>query len=232
MKSILIFILFLFLAPMVWAQGLDTIKPIDSLYKEDQFYIGITYNLLGKTPNGLSQSGFSSGFNFGFIKDMPINKKRNKAIGAGLGMSLNSFNQNMLISETQNKSANFTILDDTETPFTKNKFSTYMLEVPLEYRWRTSTATDYKFWRIYTGVKLGYVFANNSKFEGSSGNIKLSNIDAFNDFQYGLSLSAGYNTWNFHFYYALNPIFKSETKVNGEVVDTNAIKIGLIFYIL
>ncbi len=232
MKSILFFISFIFLSPILWSQSLDTIKPIDSLYKEDQFYIGVTYNLLGKTPSGLSQSGFSSGFHFGYIKDMPINIKRNRAIGIGIGISLNSFNQNMLISEAQDKSLNFNILDDSETPFTKNKFSTYMLEVPMEYRWRTSSATDYSFWRIYTGVKLGYVFASNSKFEGSAGNIKLSNIDEFNNFQYGLSLSAGYNTWNFHIYYGLNPIFKSEAKVNGEDINTNAIKIGLMFYIL
>ena len=40
---------------------------IDSLYREDQFYLGITYNLLNNKPNEVKQNGFSSGFNFGFI---------------------------------------------------------------------------------------------------------------------------------------------------------------------
>ena len=51
----------------------DSIPSVDNFYKEDQFYIGTTYNLLGKRPNGLKQSGFSSGIHFGMIKDMPLN---------------------------------------------------------------------------------------------------------------------------------------------------------------
>lgn len=204
---------------------------LDSLYKEDQFYFGVTYNLLGKQPKGVSQSGFSSGFHLGFIKDIPINKRRNSAIGVGLGVSVNSFNQNLLINETP-RGTLLSVLDRTEIDYTKNKFSSYMLEMPLEYRWRTSTAEEYKFWRVYTGVKLGYVFANETKFKGDPNNVSLKNSDIFNDFQYGLTMSAGYNTWNFYVYYALNPVFNSTAKLNGETLDMNAIKIGLMFYIL
>lgn len=206
-------------------------QAIDSLYKEDQFYFGVTYNLIGKQPKGISQSGFSSGFHLGFIKDIPINKSRNSAIGVGLGVSINSFNQNLLINETPSGTS-LSVLERTEIDYTKNKFSSYMVEMPLEYRWRTSTAESYKFWRVYTGVKLGYVFANQTKFKGEPSNVSLKNNDIFNDFQYGLTISAGYNTWNFYVYYALNPIFNSTAKLNGETIDMNAIKIGLMFYIL
>ena len=210
----------------------DSITVIDNNYKEDQFYISVTYNLLGKKPEGVSQSGFSSGFHFGFIKDMPINKKRNKAIGIGLGLSTNSYNQTLLIEEN-NGTYNYSNLDD-DVSFSKNKFTTYIVEMPIEYRWRTSTAEDYDFWRIYTGFKIGYVVHNSSKFNGSPNDIKLSNIKDFNAFQFGLTLSAGYSNVNFHFYYALNSIFDSNAKINstGEAVEMNAIKIGLIFYIL
>jgi len=209
----------------------ESVTVVDSLYKEDQFYIGVTYNLLAFKPKGSSQNGFSSGLHFGFIKDMPINKQRNIAIGVGLGASFNSFNQNILISET-NGNTNFNILNDAETPFSKNKFSMHLIELPIEFRWRTSTAKDYKFWRIYTGFKLGYSFVNGSKFVGDSGKIKLNNIDSFNKFQYGISLSAGYNTWNFYAYYALNPIFDKNSKIDNTVIDAKALKVGLMFYIL
>ncbi|WP_041301691.1 porin family protein [Lacinutrix sp. 5H-3-7-4] len=227
-----IFISVVFITPALSQESDNTFgnKVIDSLYKEDQFYIGVTYNLLGQKPEGLSQNGFSSGFHFGFTKDMPINKRRNIAIGLGVGLSLNSFNQNLQIAKTDGNNLEFSIIDDTD--YSKNKFSTYMLEVPLEFRWRTSTAVDYKFWRIYTGFKFGYLFANNTKFEGQPENMKLSNLDIFNKFQYGLSLSAGYNTWNFYFYYSLNPIFKNEAQINGQIIDANALKVGLIFFIL
>lgn len=204
---------------------------VDSLYKEDQFYIGATYNLLVNRPSGVSQSGFSSGFHLGFIKDMPINTRRNVAIGLGLGLSTNSFNQNLLIDKDSNDNYTYTVLDDSETSYSKNKFTTYMVEMPLEFRWRTSTAAEYKFWRIYTGLKLGYIIANSSKFNGDT-TIKNTNISDFNKLQYGFTLSAGYNTWNLHFYYALNTIFNKDAQMDGASLDLHALKLGLMLYIL
>ena len=200
-------------------------------YREDQFYFSITYNLLNNRSDAISQTGFSSGFHLGFIRDMPINERRNKAIGIGLGLSSNSYNQNLIISES-NGVIDYSIINDSEINVSKNKFTTYLIEVPLELRWRTSTAIDYKFWRIYTGLKLGYVFYNSTNFKSDVGNQKLSRIDDFNELQYGLTLSAGYGTWNFHVYYGLNTIFNENATLEAESIDLSAIKIGLIFYIL
>jgi len=207
-------------------------KAVDSLYKEDQFYAGITYNILSKKPDHLSQNGFSLGFHLGFIKDMPLNKKRNFAIGVGLGYSANSFNQNLQITKsTSGNIYSYSILDDVST-YSKNKFSEHLIELPIEFRWRTSNATDYNFWRIYTGFKIGYVFASTSKYIGDPEPLKYSGIKDFNEFQYGLSLCVGYNTWNFYLYYALNPIFSNNAKLDGQKLDMNTVKIGLMFYIL
>ena len=107
-----------------------------------------------------------------------------------------------------------------------------MVEFPIELRWRTSTATDYEFWRIYAGFKLGYLLYNSSKFISTEGNIKLSNIDDFNVFQYGLTLSVGYSNASFHFYYGLNEVFNSDAMVDGKAIDMNSVRIGLMFYIL
>nr|WP_321221608.1 porin family protein [uncultured Psychroserpens sp.] len=210
----------------------DSIKVVDDNYREDQFYVSVTYNLLGNKPDGVSQNGFSSGFHFGFIRDMPLNERRNVAIGLGLGLSTNSFNQTLFISEN-NGVYDYTVLDD-DTSFSKNKFTTYLIEIPLEFRWRTSTAKDFDFWRIYTGIKMGYVFYNSSKYRGSPNDISLSNISDINKLQMGLTFSAGYSNVNFYLYYALNNIFGTDAIVSSsaENVDMNAIKIGLIFYIL
>lgn len=210
----------------------DNTKIVDSLYKEDQFYAGITYNLIGNKPNDLSQNGFSLGFHAGFIKDMPINKDRNIAIGIGLGYSANSFNQNLLIVKDDAGNINYSIIDENNVSFSRNKFSQHLVELPIEFRWRTSTPTNYNFWRIYTGFKIGYVFTNTTKFKGSLGEFKYNNINDFNKFQYGLTVSMGYNTWNLYLYYALNPIFSSGAELNGEAINMNAVKIGLMFYVL
>jgi Outer membrane protein beta-barrel domain len=229
MRTILMFLISFLSYQCIFGQGLN-VKSIDSLYKEDQFYFGVTYNLLIKMPIGMSQNGFSSGFHLGFIKDMPINKSRNLALGIGIGYSTNSINQNLLITENQAGSNDYELLQSSE--FSKNKFSRHLIEIPFELRWRTSTPNTYKFWRVYTGFKLGYVFASNAKLKSSNQNIKITNINDFERLQYGLTLGIGYSTWNAYLYYALNPIFKERVKFNGEKIDLKVIKIGLMFYIL
>ena len=229
MNRLLIISFFLFGIAWSFAQE-NASQAVDSLYKEDQFYAGVTYNLIGKKPTGLSQSGFSLGFHLGFIKDMPINEARNMSIGFGLGYSSNSYNQNLLISKDNNINAIYSILDN--NTYTKNKLSTHIVEVPFEFRWRTSTPTNYNFWRIYTGFKVGYVVTHTTKYKGDLGTLKYSNIDDFNKLQYGLTLSAGYNTWNLYLYYALNPMFSQEAQLNSRHIDMNAVKIGLMFYVL
>lgn len=234
MKTSIFIVLFSFVTSMLMAQqpkDADTTF-VDNKYREDQFYLSVTYNLLGKKPSEIKQSAFSSGIHFGVIRDFPFNERRNKAFGIGLGLSVNSYNQNMLISENANGDYTYQIIDESQITIKRNKFTTYLVEVPLQYRWRTSTAKDYNFWRIYTGVKFGYVLFNSSKFRGSIDDIKNSSIDDFNKLQYGLTLSAGYSTWNFSVYYGLNPIFKDTAQLDGKAMDMNSINVGLMFYVL
>lgn len=212
----------------------DSVPKIeDPRYLEDQFYVGITYNILGEKPKGLSQSGFSSGFHLGYIRDIPLNKRRNFGLGVGLGLSLDSFNNNLLITQDDNGNYNYILLDVEGIEYTRNKFTTYTINLPLQIRWRTSTQSEYKFWRIYTGINIEYILASSSKYKGELGSIKNSNIKSFNDIRYGLTISAGYNTWNIYFYYGLNPLFGDFSNTTSNFsTDMNALKVGLIFYLL
>ncbi|UKM65335.1 PorT family protein [Flavobacteriaceae bacterium GSB9] len=223
-------IVFLLFINLCFAQDRGETE-VDSLYKEDHFYAGITYNLLGDRPTSVRQSGFSLGFHLGFIRDLPINDRRNWAIGIGLGYSANTFNQNLLVNKDNTATFDYSIIGNRDT-FTKNKFTSHFVELPIEIRWRTSTPTEYNFWRIYTGFKLGYGFLYTVRHKGDLGDFKYNDNSDFNNLQYGLTLSAGYNTWNLHLYYALNPIFNKDAQLNGSNINMNAIKIGLMFYIL
>ena len=205
------------------------IKKVDSLYREDQFYFGITYNILRDKPSGLSQSKFSSGLSAGFLRDMPINKKRTVAIASGVGCTYNNFNQNLAITSFGENQV-YTYIDS-ETAYDKNKFSLLSIDVPLEFRWRTSTYESHKFWRIYGGFKLSYLLYDRSIFNGSEGKVVVIGNKDFNKMQYGTYISAGYNTINLYAYYGLNSLFKS-AEVNGEPVNMKALNIGIIFYIL
>ncbi|MFK7747685.1 MAG: porin family protein [Kordia sp.] len=206
----------------------DTIP--DNTYREDQFYIGFTYNILQNRPSEISQNNLSNGIHLGFIRDFPINEKRNKAIGIGVGYSYNAYFHNLKAIETDTE-ISYQVIDGGES-FKRNKYRTHVVELPIEFRWRTSTASNYKFWRVYGGFKLGYIFSGISKFVSNDEKIKFQNDD-INRFQYGLTLSAGYNTWNFHVYYGLNKLFKDTTfTTDGEQFEMSIIKVGLLFYIL
>ncbi|MBT8271380.1 MAG: PorT family protein [Flavobacteriaceae bacterium] len=203
---------------------------LDSLYREDQFYFGVTYNLVRSKPDGVAQTGFSSGFHFGFIRDFPVNKKRNLAIGIGLGYSTNSVNHNLLVQENDAGAYNYELVSTDQ--FTKNKFSLDLIELPLEFRWRSSTPESYKFWRIYAGFKIGYVIRSTVKYEGEPKDFKLKQVDSFNDFEYGLTLSAGYDKFNVHVYYTMNSIFDDNSLLDDQAIDMSTVKIGLMLYIL
>ena len=118
-----------------------------------------------------------------------------------------------------------------ESDYKRSKLGIHTVELPFELRWRTSTADEYKFWRIYAGARLGYVFSGRSKLVTEEGNTSFSNSD-IDKFQYGLTLSFGYNTWNVHAYYGLNPLLKEEAVLNGDAVNFKVLRVGLIFYIL
>ena len=221
------FILFSFHS--VFSQVAPDFEAVDSLYREDQFYIGVTYNTLLKRPSGISQNKFTPSFSLGVLRDMPINKTRTKAIATGLGYSWNSYNQNILISEANGVREYSTIT--ATTSYDKNKLTLHSIDIPLEFRWRTSTPESHKFWRIYTGFKLSYLFYTQSKYEDSQTSFKVVGNPDLNKFQYGTYLSIGYNTVNFNIYYGLNPIFKSGV-LNGGSLDMNTLNFGFMFYIL
>ena len=117
--------------------------------------------------------------------------------------------------------------------FKRNKFSLHTVELPIEIRWRTSTVDKYKFWRVYSGVKLGYVFASNAKLKQSGTTTKVNGISEIEKFQYGLTLGAGYGTWNLNIYYGLSDIFSGAQLNSTDIAfKLNDIRIGIIFYIL
>ena len=76
------------------------------------------------------------------------------------------------------------------------------------------------------------MFMHTTKYNGDLGALKYSNVNDFNNFQYGLTLSVGYGTWNLYLYYALNSIFSGDAVLDGNKIDMKAIKVGLMFYVL
>ncbi|PAM92426.1 hypothetical protein B4N84_25885 [Flavobacterium sp. IR1] len=203
---------------------------IDSLYREDQFYFSVTYNMFSQIPPGLKQNKFSAGLSAGFLRDMPINKSRTVAVAAGLGLSYQNYFENLTISKAADGTTIYGVNNYSE--FDSNRYRQYSVDLPIEFRWRNSTFESYRFWRIYGGVKLSYVFLSKSTLDDGENMYIIKNNPDVNKLQYGAYIAAGYNTWNVYFYYGLNPLFKDVQTISGEKIDIKTMNIGLIFYIL
>ncbi|MGI0105119.1 porin family protein [Salinimicrobium sp. WS361] len=227
------FLLLIFFPLFLQAQERNEIPSVvDSLYREDQIYFGFTYNIVTGGPSEVKSSQFSGGFHAGFIRDFPLNARRNIGVGVGLGWSIDTFGQNLFIGEEPGGEATrFVVLNRDRVDFDANRFTTQSIDLPVQFRWRTSTPGSYKFWRIYTGIRPSYVYYFQSKFVQDGNTFKETNVSEFERLRLGATFTFGYNTFNFSFYYSLNSFFKDVT-VNNEDLDLKTFQVGLTFYLL
>lgn len=219
------FLIIFFIPVSAFAQK-DSLQLGDK-YAEDQIYASITYAQFFDQPGPISKSGFSFALSSGFIKDFTLNRRGNFAFALGIGYGFDFFNHKLKVEEINNS-----FVFSSDNTISGNTFKSQNLEIPLEIRWRTSTAKKYDFWRIYTGIKFLYNLNHAFEYTDANGNaLTFRNIPNYRSLQYGLTLSAGYDEFNINIFYGLTPILEN-TSINGEQINTKILKFGLIFYIL
>jgi hypothetical protein len=211
--------------------SLTSVAQKDSLqlgdrYAEDQLYVMVSYNQLFDQPAMVKGSGFSYGLSTGFMKDLILNKQGSISMALGVGYNFDLLNHGLTISEENND-----ITFQADNSGATNKLLLHNLEFPFELRWRGSDAQTYKFWRVYMGVKASYNLSNNFKFTNETNSFSYSNVSNYNTWQYGLTLSVGYDVFTAHVYYGLNPILK-DTSLGTADISSKIMRIGLIFYLL
>ena len=188
---------------------------IQERYREDQFYLGFSYVGLLSDQEDFNQNGLSSDFQFGFIRDMPLVPSGRLAFGIGLGYGQQQFNSNLL-RLTDSNSNSLYVFQNLEDQVEKMKYSFKSIVFPLSIRWRNSSATNFKFWRIYGGVKFRYTFASYASNNREKINIKNDVLPWTTE---GF-ISFGYNTWNVYLGYEFRSIFDKNIQDNAsETVD-------------
>ena len=198
-------------------------------YREDQIYISLYYNSLKNDVSDLKENKFSSSINFGFIRDIPLNKSGKFAIGLGIGFGFNTYNNNLKINyQSSNNFFSGEYLEN-QIEYDYNRFNLNEIQFPIEIRFRNSSIDNYKFWRLYAGLKYSKAISRKYKFENLDSNYTLNNIPINSD-QLGLTLNIGFNTWNIGLYKAIKPFFIGNQ--NNLSLDLEQFKVGLIFYIL
>lgn len=233
-KEALIFIFSFWLSFFAFAQGEKTSAMIDDKYREDQFYAGFSYAMLSKLPDNTKLRGLSGSLQFGFLRDFPLNKRRNIALAAGVGLNINRYGQNLFIGKENDSEVLYRILGkEGPVKYSTNRLGTYIVELPLQFRWRTSTADKYQFWRVYAGVSVGHIYWSQSMFKQDGNKVVVTNIPDLQKWRWSASLSFGYNKINFFVKYDLNNLFKSDTyTTDGSLIELRPLQFGFIFYIL
>ena len=220
----LIFFFFIGCSSIAFSQK-DSLQ-LGSKYAEDQLYFLISYNQLFDQPSLVKGSGFSYGLSAGFMKDLILNKKGSISLALGFGYNYDLLNHGLTIAKENNE-----VTFQVDNSGAINTLTIHNLEFPFEFRWRNSDAQTYKFWRVYMGVKASYNVSNNFKFTDQSNSFSYKNVSRFNSWQYGLTLSVGYDVFTAHMYYGLTPMLK-DTMLGTTDIFSKTMRIGLIFYFL
>ena len=196
-------------------------------YKEDQFYLGVSYFMQVKDIDDFKQNGFSGNFQIGFIKDVSIDKKNQKALGLGVGFERNRFTSNIqpLLNSENEVDYRLVVSRFLES---KNELNYSSLVFPIELRWRNSTPERYNFWRVYTGFK----FKRNYYIDSDPSYGQSLKIKDGREWTHSIYLNSGFNTWNISLEYDLNPLLKNKKTTNGENLNISFFRLGLVFYLL
>lgn len=210
---------------------IDSLK-VNTKYLEDQFYFGITYNLLINKPAGVNQYNLSRGVSAGYIRDIPLNQERNVGLGAGIGYGYNLIYTNIKPTLQGDKMV-YDIVSVNDEKISKSYYQYHAIEfTPIEFRWRTSTPTTFRFWRVYSGIKVAYLFGSNYRLVSETEKLYLKSPDTQNYWEWKAYLALGRGSWNGYVQYAFTPFLRGKQTQSGTLFDMNLINIGFIFYIL
>ena len=154
---------------------------------------------------------------------MPINTARNLAFGLGLGLNYNVVYTNLQF--TDNMEATTFVSSDLI-----NQWSSVDAEIPLEFRWRSSTHVNYQFWRVYAGV-VGYYSLSAKQRTRTALTESITSLSVQN-FRLALRLNVGNNTWNLTYTHPIDSFFDFDKSAhNKSFSKLKTAKLGLIFYI-
>lgn len=179
----------------------------------DRLILEVNYTGFLNLPNGIKQSYKSIGFNFDIMFDKPI-KNSAFSFGYGIGLLSHNFHSNSdFIYRKDSLSNNFlTSMQPFSRPYSLNRFAQKILEVPLEFRYRTKTDRQFK---IHLGIKLGYVVSDFKSIKDNDGKIRVYNIKNVNRLRYGVNFRIGWEQLAFTASYYFSEVFIKDKGVNG-----------------
>lgn len=169
------------------------------------------------TSSDVEQKLFSGGVNFMMFFDNPFGSSHFSFAWGG-GISSYNIHGPINIVYTMDSLNNdrvvFTSLVKRATPYNINRIGLKILEVPIEFRFRSHT--DYQF-KLSLGFKVGYVVQSFRKIFDENIKAKVYDIEGVNPWRYGVTLRMGWEQLQVCAFYSLSEFFESGKGTKGVI---------------
>ncbi len=221
-------------------QGANVFLP-PRMHPNDRFMVTVFTDVWQNTPDEMDLKAFQRGVSIEALQDRPIGRS-NFSLAAGLGFtSHNLYTDHLYRYNAQEDTHDFYPI---QPDYDNNKLSLNYIDLPVQLRFR-SRDLDNTF-RLYAGIKAGYLVNAHTKYEGKAyfsepggihfapedteglvertTKVKEHKLENLNDFRIGLTAMVGYSRFNIHFSYPLTDIFEGN---NAE--EMHPISVGLTF---
>ncbi len=188
------------------------------MHPTDRFMVTLFTDVWQDTPDGMDLKTIQRGVSIEAMQDMPLGRS-NFSVAAGLGFtSHNLYSDHRYLYNLQEDIHDFYPI---QLDYDKNKISLNYIDVPVQFRFRSRDLE--RTFRLYAGVRAGYLVNAHTKYEGKAyfaepGGIQFSpeaphdmyavprttkikehKLENINDFRIGLTAMVGYGRINVHF---------------------------------
>lgn len=212
MKRFLIPILICAFATPLIAQEIDASNRPD--IDRDRFVFNLHWDGWLNHADSLKINAFSSGVGFHFFYDIPLDKNNQFSFAPGVGYSCSNYYNNALFIEDSADVVKVSIIEESVN-VKKNKIALGLVEVPIEFRYRSMPDSKGNSFKIAAGFKGGWQFTNKTKYVGddiifngpSDVKVKIFRYEALNIFRYGPTFRIGYGAVNIQAFYGLSELF-------------------------
>lgn len=165
-------------------------------------------------PHGLQETLTSGGVNFQLFFDYPMGHSR-FSFAWGLGISSHNIHGKISLVPKMDSITgftNFTSIEERTKPYRINRIGFKVLEVPVEFRFRTRS--NYQF-KLMAGFKFGYVVQTFRKIFDEDIKAKIYDIYGTNPWRYGFIVRAGWEQVHLTAFYAISEVFEQGKGPSG-----------------
>ena len=183
---------------------------------EEQIVLNIHYNSWSALPQDMLVEPYSAGIDL-YLMHPIFGKNYPVSLAAGFGISVQNIKSNSFLIESKD-SLYFQKLPDSVS-YSKNKFTTVYIDIPIEFRLRSRPIVKKRNVKIAFGFKFGYNIKTYVKYEGDDFmhltdqdkvKFKRYNIRHILPYRYGVFARAGYGKFSLSAYYSLTPLFETD----------------------